>query len=100
MAKIESRLTEIAEELAVLQLLVERIEFDAGRETVAVTFRPTGIRAVAEEVKAAEGLPARRPNGSAKCVVSRARVSALLPVMCSPPPEQRPVLTRASKGPD
>lgn len=91
LAKIDARLTEIAEELAVLQtaavdkrdlvralemfdevwaclfpreqerviaLLVERIEFDAARETVAVTFRPTGIRALAEEVQVGEGVPA------------------------------------------
>jgi len=89
--KIESRLTEIAEELAVLQtaavdkrdlaralemfgevwaclfpreqerviqLLVERVEFDAARETLGVTFKPTGIRALAEEVQVAEGVPA------------------------------------------
>jgi len=88
LARIESRLTEIAEELAVLQtaavdkrdlatalalfddvwsclfpreqerviaLLVERVEFDAAREAVAITFRPTGIRALAEEVQVAEG---------------------------------------------
>ena len=87
-AKIEARLTEIAEELSTLQtaavdkrdlaralslfdpvwdvlfpreqeriinLLIERIEFDAVRETVAVTFRPTGIRALAEEIQVAEG---------------------------------------------
>ena len=88
--RIESRLAEIAEELAVLQatavdkhdvakalsmfdpvwdvlfpaererviaLLVERVEFDAARETVAITFRPTGIRTLAEEVQVAEGVP-------------------------------------------
>lgn len=91
LGRIESRLTEIAEELAVLQtaavdkrdvaralgmfqpvwdvlfpaereriiaLLVERVEFDAARETVAITFKPTGIRALAEEVQVAEGVPA------------------------------------------
>jgi len=89
--KIDARLGEIAEELAVLQtaavdkhdlaralemfeevwaclfpreqerviaLLVGRVEFDAARDTVAVTFRPTGIRALAEEVEVAEGVQA------------------------------------------
>ena len=86
LAKIEARLVEVGEELAVLQgasidrgtwpapspystrsgpacsraeherviaLLVERIDFDAGRETVAITFRPTGIRSLAEEIEQA-----------------------------------------------
>ena len=81
--RIEARLVEIAEELAVLEgqsvdrrdlaralalfdevwsclfpseqerviaLLVERVDFDAERETVAITFRPTGIRVLAEEI--------------------------------------------------
>jgi site-specific DNA recombinase len=85
--KIEARLLEIAEELAVLEgpgidkrkiakalaifdevwsclfpreqervinLLVERIDFDAKRERVAITFKPTGICSLAEEVAAAE----------------------------------------------
>ncbi len=88
--RIEARLVEIAEELAVLQsqsidkrdlakalamfddvwgclfpreqervigLLIERIEFDAQRETIAITFAPTGIRALADEV--AEGQEVR-----------------------------------------
>jgi site-specific DNA recombinase len=86
-AKIEARLLEVGEELAVLQgesidkrdltkalsafsevwdmlfpaererviaLLVERIDFDAERETVAITFRPTGIRVLAEEIAEAQ----------------------------------------------
>lgn len=86
-ARVEARLAEIAEELAVLQatsidkrhlakslalfdevwsclfpreqervinLLVERIDFDAGRETVAITFKPTGIRSLADEVAMAQ----------------------------------------------
>ena len=85
--RIEARLAEIAEELAVLEgqtvdrrdlaralalfdevwsclfpaeqervisLLVERIDFDATRETVTVTFRPTGIRVLAEEIAEAQ----------------------------------------------
>jgi site-specific DNA recombinase len=85
--KIEARLVEVGEELAVLQdasidkqdlaralalfdevwaclfpreqerviaLLIERIDFDAARETVAITFRPTGIRALAVEIEAQE----------------------------------------------
>ena len=42
------------EQERVLQLLIERVEFDAARETVALTFRPTGIQALAEEVDAAQ----------------------------------------------
>jgi site-specific DNA recombinase len=86
LGKIEARLVEVAEELAVLQgasidkrdlaralalfdevwaclfpreqeriiaLLIDRIDFDAGRETVAITFRPTGIRTLAEEIEQA-----------------------------------------------
>jgi site-specific DNA recombinase len=86
LGKIEARLVEVAEELAVLQgasidkrdlaralalfdevwaclfpreqervigLLIERIDFDAGREMVAITFRPTGIRTLAEEIEQA-----------------------------------------------
>ncbi len=81
--RIEARLMEIAEELAVLEgqtvdrrdlaralqlfdevwsclfpreqerviaLLVGRVDFDAERETVAITFRPTGIRVLADEI--------------------------------------------------
>jgi site-specific DNA recombinase len=87
LTRVEARLAEIAEELAVLQattidkrdlakalsafhevwsfllpqeqervinLLIERIEFDAGRETVAITFKPTGIRSLADEVAMAQ----------------------------------------------
>jgi site-specific DNA recombinase len=42
------------EQERVIGLLVERIDFDAGRETVAITFKPTGIRALAEEIEAQE----------------------------------------------
>jgi site-specific DNA recombinase len=41
------------EQERVIGLLIERIDFDAGRETVAITFRPTGIRALAEEIEQA-----------------------------------------------
>jgi site-specific DNA recombinase len=91
LVKIEARLVEVGEELAVLQsasidrrdlakalalfdevwaclfpreqerviaLLVERIDFDAGRETVAITFKPTGIRALAEEIGEAQEVTA------------------------------------------
>ena len=40
----------------VITLLVEPIEVHAPRETVAIAFRPTGIRALAEEVQVAEGV--------------------------------------------
>jgi hypothetical protein len=33
-----------------ISLLVERIDFDAERGTVVITFRPTGSRALAEEI--------------------------------------------------
>ena len=91
LARIESRLLEVAEELAVLEgqsidkrdlaqalamfdevweclfpaeqervigLLVERVDFDAAQETVAITFKPTGIRALSEEIQAAKEVPA------------------------------------------
>lgn len=38
----------------VLGLLIERIEFDGKRETVAITFKPTGIRTLAADVAAAQ----------------------------------------------
>ena len=46
------------EQERVIGLLVERIDFDAGRETVAITFRPTGIRALAEEIEQAQEVTA------------------------------------------
>jgi hypothetical protein len=39
-----------AERERILGLLIKRIDFDAGRETVAITFRPIGIRSLADEV--------------------------------------------------
>jgi site-specific DNA recombinase len=34
----------------VIDLLVERVEYDGGKETVSVTFRPTGIKTLADEL--------------------------------------------------
>ncbi len=42
------------EQERVIALLVGRIDFDAERETVAITFRPTGIRGLAEEIAEAQ----------------------------------------------
>jgi len=42
------------EQERVLNLLVERVDFDAKRETLAITFRPTGIRALSEEIAEAQ----------------------------------------------
>ena len=38
-----------AERRRVLYLLIERVDYDADKGTVALTFRPTGIRALAAE---------------------------------------------------
>jgi site-specific DNA recombinase len=45
------------EQERVIGLLVERVDFDGQRQTVAITFRPTGIRTLAAEVAAAQGAP-------------------------------------------
>lgn len=37
------------EQARIVHLLVERVAYDGEKETVAITFRPTGIRALAEE---------------------------------------------------
>jgi hypothetical protein len=37
------------EQARIIHLLVERVAYDAEHKTVAITFRPTGIRALAEE---------------------------------------------------
>ncbi len=42
------------EQERVIGLLVERIDFDASRESVAITFKPTGIRALADDVAMAQ----------------------------------------------
>jgi site-specific DNA recombinase len=38
------------EQARIVHLLVERVAYDADRQTVAVTFRPGGIRALGQEV--------------------------------------------------
>ncbi len=38
------------EQERIIALLVERVDFDAERGTVAITFRATGIRALADEI--------------------------------------------------
>lgn len=86
--KIEDRIAEIGDELALLQresidkrdltralamfgevwsclyareqervigLLVERVDFSAERETVSITFKPSGIRSLADEIERTEG---------------------------------------------
>lgn len=45
------------EQERVVNLLVERIEFDGARETVAITFKPTGIKSLAADVAAAQEAP-------------------------------------------
>jgi site-specific DNA recombinase len=45
------------EQERVIGLLVERVDFDGQRQTVAITFRPTAIRTLAAEVAAAQGAP-------------------------------------------
>ena len=39
------------EQARLLQLLVARVDYDGSRNTVAVTFRPTGIRSLAEDLQ-------------------------------------------------
>jgi site-specific DNA recombinase len=91
LGKIEARLVEVGEELAVLQsasidkrdlaralalfdevwsclfpaereriigLLIERVDFSAERESVTITFKPSGIRSLADEIEATEGVTA------------------------------------------
>ncbi len=42
------------EQERVLGLLIDKVEFDGGRQTVAITFKPIGIKALAAEVAAAQ----------------------------------------------
>ncbi|NCQ35212.1 hypothetical protein GW813_09110, partial [bacterium] len=42
------------EQERIINLLVEQIDFEAARETVAITFRPTGVRSLAADVAAAQ----------------------------------------------
>ena len=38
------------EQARILRLLVERVGYDGGAGTLAITFRPSGIKALAQEV--------------------------------------------------
>ncbi len=38
------------EQAGIIQLLVERIEYNGASGTVSITFRPTGIKTLAEEL--------------------------------------------------
>jgi len=40
----------------VMQLLVERVDYDGAEGTVSITFHPTGIRSLVEEMKQKEGM--------------------------------------------
>ena len=42
------------EQARVLHLLVERVDYDGRDGTLAVTFRPTGIKSLSEEFAAGE----------------------------------------------
>jgi site-specific DNA recombinase len=42
------------EQVRVIGLLIDRIAFDGARETVAITFKPTGIKSLAADVAAAQ----------------------------------------------
>lgn len=42
------------EQERVLNLLIERVDFDAKRESLAIIFKPTGIRALSEEIVEAQ----------------------------------------------
>lgn len=44
------------EQVRVMQLLVERVDYDGSKGTVAVTFHPTGIRALVDEMKQKENI--------------------------------------------
>jgi site-specific DNA recombinase len=47
------------EQARILRLLVERVGYDGGKGTLAITFRPTGIKALAREVGGARTEVAR-----------------------------------------
>ena len=38
------------EEARVLQLLVERVDYDGRTDDIAITFHPTGIKTLAEQI--------------------------------------------------
>jgi hypothetical protein len=42
------------EQTRIMQLLTERIDYNADRETLAITFSPTGIMALSKEVETAQ----------------------------------------------
>jgi site-specific DNA recombinase len=42
------------EQIRVMQLLIERIEFDGHRGSMSITFRPTGIKSLADELAACQ----------------------------------------------
>jgi len=39
------------EQARIVQLLVERVDYDGREGTIAVTFRPNGIRTLAQDIK-------------------------------------------------
>ena len=44
------------EQARVLELLIERVDYDGAEETVSVTFRPTGFKALTEELQVEEAV--------------------------------------------
>jgi site-specific DNA recombinase len=42
------------EQVRVMQMLIERVDYDGEKETVSVTFHPTGIRALVDEIRRKE----------------------------------------------
>jgi len=42
------------EQARILHLLIERVDYDGPKGTVAITFHPTGIKTLAEELKGEE----------------------------------------------
>ncbi len=40
------------EQMRILDLVVQRVDYDGGKETVAITFHPTGFEALAGELAA------------------------------------------------
>jgi len=44
------------EQVRVMQLLVERVDYDGEKGTVSITFHPTGIRSLADEMKRKEAI--------------------------------------------
>ena len=44
------------EQVRVVQLLVERVDYDGAKGTVSITFHPTGIRSLAEDMKQKEAI--------------------------------------------